>query len=99
MPAGRGAEPAVRDGVDEDSPLELAYRNESEHLIADRVPLTAALCLGLIGSSGIFEYLLYPDHWQVFLAVYLVGNALKLTTRGHVTVSVLFDARACMLDV
>ena len=56
--------------VDDESPLEIAYRNESEHLIAERLPLTVALCLVLLGGSGIFEYLLYPDHWRVFLAVY-----------------------------
>jgi signal transduction histidine kinase len=56
--------------VDDESPLEVGYRNESEQLIAERLPLTVALCLGLLGASGIFEYLLYPDHWRVFLAVY-----------------------------
>jgi len=56
--------------VDDESPLDLAYRNESEHLIAERLPFTAALCLGLLGASGIFEYLLFADHWRAFLAVY-----------------------------
>ncbi|MBX3026359.1 HAMP domain-containing histidine kinase [bacterium] len=56
--------------MDEDSPLDSAYRNESEHLVADRLPLTVGLCLGLFGLAGIFEYLLYDDHWPVFLAIY-----------------------------
>jgi signal transduction histidine kinase len=62
--------------VDEDSPLDLAYRTESEHLIADRLPFTAALCLALVGASGIFEYLLYADHWRVFLTTYPIQVAV-----------------------
>jgi signal transduction histidine kinase len=62
--------------VDEDSPLDIAYRTESEHLIAGRIPLTVALCLGLFALAGIFEYLLYDDHWQVFMAVYPIQVAV-----------------------
>ena len=56
--------------MDDDSPLELAYRNESEHLTADRIPMAVALCLALLAASGILEWLLYPDRFKVFLAVY-----------------------------
>jgi hypothetical protein len=71
-----GAELAETRGVDEDSPLDLAYRTDSEHLIADRLPFTAALCLALVGASGIFEYLLYADHWRVFLTTYPIQVAV-----------------------
>ena len=54
----------------DDSSLEAAYRSETEHLTAERLPLTVALCLGLIGASGVLEYLFYPDHLRVFAGVY-----------------------------
>ena len=96
--------------MDEDSPLELAYRSESEHLIADRLPLTVALCLGLMGLSGIFEYLLYDDHWRVFVAIYPLEVAIfvplliwrrELLRRGwlHWVNAVSWAALAVMVHV
>ncbi len=96
--------------MDEDSPLELAYRSESDHLIADRLPLTAALCLALVGASGIFEYLLYDDHWQVFLTTYPLQVAIyvpllvwrrELLRRGwlHVVNAAVWAAMAVLIHI
>ena len=57
-------------GVFDDESLVAAYRRETDHLSAERLPLVVGLCLGLLGLSGIFEYALYPDRWPVFLWVY-----------------------------
>ena len=54
----------------DDDSLVAAYRGETEHLNAERLPLAVALCLGLLGLSGVFEYTLYPDHLAVFLWIY-----------------------------
>jgi signal transduction histidine kinase len=56
--------------VFDDESLVAAYRRETEHLNAERLPLVVGLCVGLLGLAGIFEYVLYPDHWRVFLWVY-----------------------------
>jgi signal transduction histidine kinase len=56
--------------VFDDHSLGAAYRSETEHLTAERLPLTVGICLGLIGGSGVFEYLFYPDHWPAFPLIY-----------------------------
>ncbi len=64
--------------VDEPS-LEAAYRGETEHLTAERLPMAVGLCLGLLGASGVFEYVLYPDHRRVFLGLYAAQVVTLLT--------------------
>ena len=54
----------------DESPLEAGYRSETEHLTAERLPLTITLFLGLVGASGILEYALYPDHLWTFASIY-----------------------------
>jgi len=54
----------------DEEPLVAAYRTETEHFTAERLPLTVALCLGLIGLWGVLEYLLAPAHLRAFLWVY-----------------------------
>jgi signal transduction histidine kinase len=75
------------DVFDDDS-LIAAYRTETEHLNAERLPLAVALCLGLIGISGIFEYILYPDHLLAFVWVY--------TLEGLVLIPLLAGRRALL---
>jgi signal transduction histidine kinase len=53
-----------------DSSLVAAYRGETEHLTAERLPLATALCLGLIGVSGVFEFILYRGHLTTFVWIY-----------------------------
>ena len=64
------------------SSLTAAYRSETEHLTSERLPMVSALSLGLLGLSGVFEYVLYPDHWAVFLVVY----GLQVATFGSLLV-------------
>jgi len=63
--------------VFDDDSLVAAYRTETQHLNAERLPLAVALCLGLIGLSGVFEYMLYPDHLPSFVWIYTL-EALAL---------------------
>ena len=62
--------------VFDDASLGAAYRSETEHLTAERLPLTVGLCLGLIGASGVLEYFYYPDHLPAFAAAYGVQVAI-----------------------
>ncbi len=54
----------------DDASLFAAYRTESEHLNADRLPLAVALCLGLFALSGVFEASIYPDNLRLFVLFY-----------------------------
>jgi signal transduction histidine kinase len=56
--------------VFDDASLFAAYRTESEHLNADRLPLAVALCLGLLALAGVFEVIISPDNLQWYLLVY-----------------------------
>jgi signal transduction histidine kinase len=56
--------------VFDDSSLSAAYRGETEHLTSERLTLTVGICLGLLGFSGVFEFLFYPEHGGAFLLIY-----------------------------
>jgi signal transduction histidine kinase len=71
-----------------DESLGAAYRTETEHLTAERLPLGLALCLGLIGVVGLADCALAPDHLRVFAA----AGALALAC----TVPLLLGQRGLM---
>ncbi len=81
----------LRPLVDERHSLAAAYRHETDQLIAERLPLTVALCLGLLALSGPFEYWRAPHHWRWFLAAFglqatvllaLLAGRRRLLQRG-----------------
>jgi signal transduction histidine kinase len=62
----------IPDGVFDDQPMGAAYRAETEHFTAERLPLAAGLFLALIAASGVLEYAFYPARVRLFLAVYVL---------------------------
>src|SRR5262249_55937406 len=53
-------------GVFDDQPISAAYRSETEHFNAERLPLAVALFLALIGLSGGLEFALFPARVPTF---------------------------------
>jgi len=89
-----GPDLAPLTSVSDDASLVATYRDETQHLNAERLPLAAALYLGLIALSGVFEYVLYPGHLPVFLWIYgfealvfvpLLAGRRPLLRRGWLT--------------
>ena len=57
--------------VFDDQPMVAAYRSETQHFNAERLPLAVGLFLALVGLSGGLEYALYPARIRIFLWLYV----------------------------
>lgn len=60
------------------------YRSDTEQLHAERIPRSIACFLVLIGSTGICEYLLYPERmraWLLFYTLEVLACAVLLVLR------------------
>ena len=82
-----------------DESLTAAYRAETDHLTAERVPMALAICLGVIGLSGALEYARWPEHLPTFVAIYAaevaVAGALLAAQRSLLRRGWLSPANAC----
>jgi len=65
-------------GVFDDQPISAAYRSETEHFNAERLPLAVALFLALIGLSGVLEYALFPARIRTFAWLYVLEGLVFL---------------------
>lgn len=61
----------------DESPL-AGFRAETEHLTADRLPVALALCLGLLGLSGLIEHGRWPEHVGGSVAMYAGAVAIAI---------------------